>query len=128
MWKNLFVYTRAEKQGMIDGVSLFFGALLGTNLASLNGLSMGAFAMAILLLAGAVMSLRIFSTTERRWHGYLLLGLYTTIVLQALFFSSMSMSIALADRQRLAIILGVWMVAVISAELTPTKELDTPND
>jgi hypothetical protein len=128
MWKNLFVYTRAEKQGMIDGVSLFFGALLGTNLASLNGLSMGAFAMAILLLAGAVMSLRIFSTTERRWHGYLLLGLYTTIVLQALFFSSMSMSIALADRQRLAIILGVWMVAVISAELTPTKELDTPNE
>jgi hypothetical protein len=40
----------------------------------------------------------------------------------------MSMSIALADRQRLAIILGVWMVAVISAELTPTKELDTPNE
>ena len=128
MWNSLFAYTPAEKQGMIDGVSLFFGALLGTNLASLNGLSMGAFAVAIGLLAGAVMSLRIFSTTERRWHGYLLLGLYTTIVLQALFFSSMSMSIALADRQRLAIILGVWMLTVIAAELTPIKNPATPQE
>jgi hypothetical protein len=128
MWKSLFAYTRAEKQGMIDGVSLFFGALLGTNLASLNGLSMGAFAIAIGLLAGAVMSLRIFSTTERRWHGYLLLAVYAIVGLQILFFSSISMGIALADRQRLAIILGVWMLTVIAAELTPIKDPNTPQD
>jgi hypothetical protein len=68
------------------------------------------------------MSLRIFSTTERRWHGYLLLALYTGVVLQMLFLSKIGASIALADRQRLAITLGVWMFTVVAAELTSAKD------
>ena len=122
MWKSVFIYTRAEKQGMLDGVGLFFGALLGTNLAGLDHLGVGAYTVLIGLLAGAVMSLRIFSTTERRWHGYLLLALYTGVVLQILFLSKIGASIAVADRQRLAITLGVWMLCVIAAEFTPIKD------
>jgi hypothetical protein len=122
MWKSIFTYTPREKQGMLDGVSLFFGALLGTNLAGLDHLSLRAYTVLIGLLAGAVMSLRIFSTTERRWHGYLLLALYTGVVLQMLFLSKIGASIALADRQRLAITLGVWMFTVVAAELTSAKD------
>ena len=122
MWKSITVYTRSEKQGMLDGVGLFFGALIGTNLAGLNDLGMAAYAALILLLAGAVMSLRIFSTTDRRWHGNLLLALYTGVVLQTLFWSKIGGSIALADRQRLAITLGVWMFTVIAVELMPVKD------
>jgi hypothetical protein len=125
MWKNLMFYTRAEKQGMVDGVGLFFGALLGTNLGSLEHLSMREYALLIGLLAGAVMSLRIFSTTERRWHGYLLLGLYTVVVQQILFSSKLGADIAMPDRQRLAITLGIWMISVVLAELTPIKDPGT---
>ena len=86
---------------------------------------MGEYALLIGLLAGAVMSLRIFSTTERRWHGYLLLGLYTVVVLEILFSSKLGAGIAMPDRQRLAITLGIWMISVVLAELTPIKDPET---
>jgi hypothetical protein len=86
MW-NLLAYTAAEKRGMVDGIGLFFGALLGTNLGSIGDLSKGEYAILIVLLAGTVMSLRIFSTTDRRWHGYLLLSMYSLVVYQFLFLS-----------------------------------------
>jgi hypothetical protein len=66
----------------------------------------------------------MFSATERRWHGYLLLALYTGVVLQMLFVSNIGASIAIADRQRLLITLGIWMVTVVAAELIPMKKPD----
>lgn len=122
MWKSLLCYTPSEKRGMLDGINLFFGALLGTNLGSVTSLSMPAYGCLIFVLAGTVMSLRIFSSTERRWHGYLLLGLYSVLVLQFLFASKITSDVALADRQRLAITLGIWLLTVIIAEITPTQE------
>jgi hypothetical protein len=50
------------------------------------------------------------------------LALYTGVVLQMLFLSKIGASIALADRQRLAITLGVWMFTVVAAELTSAKD------
>ena len=126
MW-NLLAYTAAEKRGMVDGIGLFFGALLGTNLGSIGDLSKGEYAILIVLLAGTVMSLRIFSTTDRRWHGYLLLSMYSLVVYQFLFLSKVGKGIALADRERLAITLAVWLAAVVLAELTPVREL-SPNE
>ena len=127
MWK-LLTYTSAEKRGMVDGIGLFFGALLGTNLGSVGNLGRVEYAMLIVLLAGTVMALRIFSTTDRRRHGYLLLSLYSIIVYQFLFLSKVGKGIALADRERLAITLGVWLAAVVLAELTPIKELPSKGE
>lgn len=119
--RSLLFYTPAEKKGMIDGIGLFFGALLGTNLGSFGGLNKAEYALLIVLLAGTVMSLRIYSSTERRWHGYLLLGLYSAFVYHFLFLSKIGKGIALADRERLGITLAVWLILVLAAEFTPIK-------
>jgi hypothetical protein len=121
--RSLLTYTSAEKRGMIDGIGLFFGALLGTNLGSIGNLGKVEYALLILALAGTVMALRIFSTTERRWNGYLLLSTYSLTIYYFLFVTKVGKDIALADRERLAITLAVWLAVVVLTELTPIKEL-----
>jgi hypothetical protein len=46
-------------------------------------------------------------------------------VQQILFSSKLGADIAMPDRQRLAITLGIWMISVVLAELTPIKDPDT---
>ncbi len=120
MWKSLWVQTPREKRGMLDGINLFFGALLGANLGTLNGLSALDYAHIIVLLAGTVVTLRIFSTTERRIHAYILLTLYVLFIGHRLFIDYEDLQgLTTADRDRLAITLLIWLVSVVLAELTP---------
>ena len=126
--RSLLSYTSAEKRGMVDGIGLFFGALIGTNLGSFGALNKFEYTMLIILLVGTVMSLRIFSTTERRWHGYLLLSVYSVFIFHFLFLSKLTKGIPADDRDRLAITLAVWFATVILAELTPIKELPSKEE
>lgn len=115
--------TPGEKRGMLDGISLFFGALIGTNLGSADGLSSREYLMLIVMLSGTVMSIRIFSTTERRWYGFSLLGAYAFLVGHFLFFSKISAGIPIVDREKLAITLIVWTGTVMLAEFVPVRQL-----
>ena len=56
--------TRNRKTGAIDGLNLFFGALLGANLGTIQNLKLSSYLIIVALLAGTVMALRMVSTGE----------------------------------------------------------------
>ena len=64
--KDLFRSTSGGKTGAIDGLNLFFGALLGANLGSIQGMSLPYYVELIFLLAAVVMTVRMLSTSPRR--------------------------------------------------------------
>ena len=55
-----------EKVGSVDGLNLFFGALLGANLGTMQSLPLLQYGKLVILLAGTVIVLRMISTSERR--------------------------------------------------------------
>ena len=125
--KSLFVSTPGGKAGAIDGLNLFFGALLGANLGTLDRLPLFEYVKLILLLAATVMTLRMVSTSERRVYMLVVLGAY------ALLLAGMAMvpelqpkGLALDDLYRLVATLAVWIVFVLGTELSPVSELPAP--
>jgi hypothetical protein len=125
--KNLFVSTEGGKAGAVDGLNLFFGALLGANLGTLEGLSLPEYVKLIVLLAGTVMALRMVSTSERRVYMFVVLGLYALLLVGvALVPELQPKGMRLEDLQRLLATLAVWVAFVLGSELTPVKRAEPP--
>ncbi|WP_162875534.1 hypothetical protein [Sphingomonas crusticola] len=113
--------THREKLATVDGINLFFGALLGANLGSLDGLALGDYVKVIILLAGTVMALRNVSSSERRAYAYVTMALWAAIVASSLFVPSFRpQGLPWRDVQRLAATIAVWIAAVLVIELSPT--------
>lgn len=118
--RALLTQTPREKVATVDGIGLFFGALLGANMGTLEGLDLHDYAILIIVLAATVMTLRVFSMSERRGYAYALLGLYVVIVGLFLFVPGpRPAGLAADDAARLAITLAVWLGAVLSVEFYP---------
>ena len=83
-----FMAGRGSKEGAMDGLNLFFGALLGANLGTLEGLKLVSYVQLATLLAGTVMALRIVSTAERRGRAVIVLAVWMSFVLILEFISS----------------------------------------
>ena len=120
--KSLFVNTAGGKVGAADGLNLFFGALLGANLGTLDRLSLGDYVQLTILLAGTVMALRMFATSERRVYMVVVLGIY------ALMLGAIATVPKLkpegmdeGDLHRLIATLAIWVTFVLAAELMPTR-------
>ena len=64
--KDLLRSTSGGKAGAVDGLNLFFGALLGANLGTIQGMGAFYYVVFITLLAGMVMTVRMLSTSPRR--------------------------------------------------------------
>jgi hypothetical protein len=123
MLKTAFVQTRREQRSSLDGVNLFFGALIGANFGSLNGVGLDEYALLVVLLAGAVITLRIFATSERRGYAFMLLGLYIVVVGQFLLSPPRGLDgLAEGDRQRLAVTMVIWLGATLLTYYTPVRE------
>lgn len=116
-----FKQTRREKQGAIDGIGLFFGALLGANLGTIGEMPLNGYFQLIVLLAFTVMVLRIISTSERRGYAFLTIGLYVLTVPAFLLLPGTRPE-GLSDTAlaRLLMTLAVWVSAVLLMELWPT--------
>jgi len=122
---RLWTQTPREKVATVDGIGLFFGALLGANMGTLDGLGLYDYAKLIIVLAAAVMTLRVFSTSERRLYAYALLGLYLAIVGIFLFLPGQRPAgLAEDDAARLAITLAIWLGAVLTVEFYPVAEVE----
>ena len=63
--RNIFGGSPERRQGAMDGLNLFFAALLGANLGTLDGLRLLEYVQLIIILLGTVMALRIVSTSGR---------------------------------------------------------------
>lgn len=121
--KQLWTQTKREKLGTIDGINLFFGALLGTNLATLDGLELSEYAWLVALLCGTVITIRLVATSERRWYALSGLGVYAALLASMLLLPSQRPEgIDLADLQRLIVTLAIWMGSALLFEFWPTRE------
>ena len=117
--KSLFTQTERERRGTVDGVNLFFGALLGANLGNLEGLSLLGYTMIILILAGTVMAMRAFAESERRRHTLAYLGVYLVLTGGLLYRGTALEGLSMDDRARIAITMGIWVGTVVMTVLMP---------
>jgi len=121
--KTLFRYTPGEKAGSVDGLNLFFGALLGANLGTMQSLALVDYGKIVVLLAGTVIVLRMVSTAERRAKVLGLIVVYVALV-GANFFLPQFKPKGLPDRDlyKLVATLAIWLVFILVAEFTPMRE------
>lgn len=119
--KHLFRNTPGGKTGAIDGLNLFFGALLGANLGTMQALDLPQYIELVLLLAGTVMVLRMLSTSERRTYMLVLVGIYIAIIGVLLVFLPPK-GLPAADLHRLTVTLAIWVACILGAELSPVHD------
>jgi len=118
-WKQ----TKSEKVGSVDGLNLFFGALLGANLGTLDRLPIGDYIHLIILLACTVGVLRMVSTSHRRVYALVTLAIYAALVATHLFSeTSRPEALSINDTQRLGATLAIWAVTVLLIEFSPTQK------
>ncbi len=128
MRDGFFRSTAGGKAGAIDGLNLFFGALLGANLGTMQSMGLWDYAKLIFLLAGTVMVIRMVSTSERRTYMLVNVVLYVILIGGILLIPAFQpKGMAVADLYRLAATLGIWVAFVLAAEFTPVSEKD-PED
>ena len=123
--RDMFRSTSGGKAGAIDGLNLFFGALLGANLGSIQGMTLPYYVELIFLLAAVVMTVRMLSTSPRRTYMLASIALYVVIGAAFLLWKPFQpKGVAPADLQRIATTLAIWLALVLFTELSPVR--DTP--
>jgi hypothetical protein len=124
--RKLFRSTPGGKAGAIDGLNLFFGALLGANLGTIQGMSLLDYVELIAILAAMVVTLRMLSTSPRRYFMLANVALYVVVVGAFLLWPPLQpKGVAQGDLQRLAATLGIWVLLAIATELTPVGQSET---
>ena len=119
--RGLFRNTAGGKAGTIDGLNLFFGALLGANLGTMQGLALYDYIKIIVLLAGTVIVIRLISTSERKLYVAANVLLYIALIGALLFYPPLQpKGVDPADLQRLGATLAIWFALVLLSELLPT--------
>ena len=125
---SIWTFTRGEKTGTIDGISLFFGALLGANLGTLGTMPLYDYVTLILLLAGMVIAIRMVSTSERRFYALAILAMYVLMVAGILYLPALRPEgLSDGDLNRLAATLGIWVAATMVFEFYPTRDPVEPS-
>jgi len=122
---RLLRQTQSSKVGSLDGLNLFFGALLGANLGTVEKIPLFDYVKLIILLAGTVMTIRIISTSKQRRYALGLTALYAVLI-ASMFFSDELRPEGMTPEEvnRLLATLGIWMVFVLAVELTPARPDD----
>ena len=121
--RDFFRNTTGGKAGSIDGLNLFFGALLGANLGTVQGMGLFDYFKIIVLLAGTVMVIRMLSTSERRVYMLVNVALYGVLIGGFLLVPTFQpKGVAAVDLQRIAVTLAVWVTLVLAAELIPMRQ------
>ena len=59
--------TPAEKRAMSNGVNLFFGALIGANLGTLDGMTLSDYTLIIAVVCLIVMYIQLAPVARKRW-------------------------------------------------------------
>jgi uncharacterized membrane protein len=121
--RKYLTQTNRERQGSIDGLGLFFGALLGANLGTVDQLPLLDYIKLIVLLACTVMVLRLLSTSERR--GYALASLAVYVVVMGAFLGVPAMrpdGFSADAAARLGATLAIWVAMVLAIEYWPTRD------
>jgi hypothetical protein len=120
---RLFQSTPGGKAGAVDGLNLFFGALLGANLGTVDAIPLWEYFKLMILLAGTVMTIRMVSTSERRGYMLFMVVLYGVLLAAIWVVPDLQPEgMSPAAVQRLIVTLAAWIVFVVGSELTPVRE------
>jgi predicted membrane channel-forming protein YqfA (hemolysin III family) len=122
--RSLFRNSRAGKEGALDGLNLFFGALLGANLGTLDAMALVDYIQLTTLLAATVMTLRMFVTSERRVYMFVVLAIYALLLAAFVTLPSLKPEgLRIEDLHRLVATLSVWMILVVAIVVSPVRDL-----
>jgi drug/metabolite transporter (DMT)-like permease len=120
---NRLKQTAKERAAGIDGIGLFFGALLGANLGSLSEMSVNDYAVIVMLLAGAVVTIQTVVRSERRLYAAMVLALYVLIFASILLLPTLRPEgVPTVDLHKLLITLAIWIGLVVFFEYWPVSE------
>jgi hypothetical protein len=121
--RRYLLLTKRERAGTIDGINLFFGALLGANMGTLNSVTLKQYITFILFLAGTVMALRMISTSERRGFAIGFVAAYAVLIVAMWSIPVLQpRGLPEADLHRILATLAIWIGTVVLQEFTPTLE------
>ena len=121
--RRYLLLTSRERVGTIDGINLFFGALLGANLGTLNSLSLREYVAFILFLAGTVMALRMISTSERRGFAIGFVACYAVVIVAMWSIPAFQpRGLPEADLHRTLATLAIWIGTIVLQEFSPVLE------
>lgn len=131
MWRTLLgldAQTRAEKRAAINGMNLFFGALIGANLGSLERLHIKDYVLLILIVCLIVLYIQVAPVARNRWFYVLTLGAFVA-GLYGLLLTPLGLEV-FHDRPRpsphLFVTICVWLISVATIELRPVTKNESP--
>jgi hypothetical protein len=121
--KHFWRHTPGDKAGSIDGLNLFFGALLGANLGTMQTLPLEDYVRLVLVLAASVMALRTISTSERRGV-VLVVVLICVLAVGGMLFVPMLKPKGLSgdSLDKLIGTLAIWLACVLLVEFSPAQK------
>jgi hypothetical protein len=129
MWRTLLgidPQTRTEKRASVNGLNLFFGALIGANLGSLEHLALRDYTLLISMICVIVLYIQLAPVARQRWLyiGFLLM---TVAWLYVLLLTPYGLQF-FKDRPRpaphLFVTICVWLFSVAYVELRPLAKSD----
>jgi hypothetical protein len=123
MWRSIVgldTQTPAEKRAAVNGTNLFFGALIGANLGSLEVLPIGDYLLLVITISLIVLYIHLAPVTRKRW-SVLAHLLFAVAGLWLLLISPVGAGLFDADRPppHLFATICFWLVTVAWVELRP---------
>ena len=132
MWRTLLgidSQTRAEKRAAINGLNLFFGALIGANLGSLENLALRDYTVVVTMVCLTVLYIQLAPVARQRWVYLAILATYVG-VLYVLLLAPGGLNL-FRDRPRpqphLFVTICLWLLSVALVELRPLAKTEPPS-
>jgi hypothetical protein len=129
MWRRfvgLDAQTRAEKRASLNGLSLFFGALIGANLGSIEVLPVGDYMLIVTIVCVIAIYIHVAPVARNRWTAIAALlatvgGLYIVMMTP---FSDRIFDTGIRPKPHLFFTIALWLVSIVLIELRPVLDED----
>lgn len=128
-WRKLFglgEQTSAERKAALNGVSLFFGALIGANMGASDRMPLTDYALIISAVALIVLYIQLAPVARNRWMNAInllgaLIGLYLLLIhdIGTAFFDGERPS------AHIFVTICLWVLSLLSIELRPVSDVAT---
>lgn len=127
MWRRflgLEEQTRAEKRAQLNGINLFFGALIGANLGSLERLPIHEYMLIVAVVCMIAIYIQVAPVARKRWPTVATLA-GTVAGLYILLVSPMSERVfdqGIRPGPHLFFTIALWLVSVVMVEVRPLAD------
>jgi hypothetical protein len=129
MWWRAFLgiegQTPAEKRAAAAAMNLFFGALIGANLGSLDAMSVRDYTLIAAIICMIVLYIQLAPVARKRWT-YVAHLLALLVVLYFILFDPLGRDVfedRPAPTPHLFVTICLWLVSVATVEFRPVTKL-----